>query len=127
MPLLGTSSAERCPLPRHCLFQAVAHYGAKCGLAALAFIALASPLFAADPDAVAATVGSDRIRAGEVQRLAAKATRGKKFDAESVRILQAQVLEEVISRRLVLAYARRTGETPSDAELAALCGTPQVA
>jgi parvulin-like peptidyl-prolyl isomerase len=91
-------------------------------VALLTFTALllaASPLFAADPDAVAATVGSDRIRAGEVQRLAAKATRGKKFDAESVRILQAQVLEEVISRRLVLAYARRTGETPSDAELAA--------
>ncbi len=27
VPLLGTSSAKRNPLPGHCLFQAVAHFG----------------------------------------------------------------------------------------------------
>jgi parvulin-like peptidyl-prolyl isomerase len=97
----------------------VAHGGKHCGLAALVFIVLTSALFAADPDAVVASVGNDHIRAREVQRLAAKATRGKKFDAESVRYLQAQVLEEIISRRLVLAYASRTGETPTEAEIAA--------
>jgi len=32
VPLLGTSSAGRNPLPRHCLFQAVAHGRAKRGL-----------------------------------------------------------------------------------------------
>jgi hypothetical protein len=34
VPLLGTSSAERNLLPRHCLFQAVAHGGEKCKPAA---------------------------------------------------------------------------------------------
>jgi hypothetical protein len=32
VPQLGTSSAGRKPLPRHCLFQAVAHRREKCGL-----------------------------------------------------------------------------------------------
>jgi hypothetical protein len=32
VPLLGTSSADRNPLPGHCLCQAVAHGGEKCGL-----------------------------------------------------------------------------------------------
>ena len=31
VPLLRRSSEERNPLPRHCLFQAVAHCGEKCG------------------------------------------------------------------------------------------------
>ena len=34
VPLLGTSSAERNPGTQHCLFQAVAHRGEKCGLTA---------------------------------------------------------------------------------------------
>ncbi len=81
-------------------------------------IAAGSPLFAADPAAVVATVGGDPIRAAEVERLVAKATRGKKLDSASLRFLQAQALEEIIARRLVLAYARRAGEAPTGAELA---------
>ena len=88
-------------------------------LTALTLVFLAIPAFAADPDAIAATVGNDQIRAGEVQRLAAKATRGKKLGADSMRVIQAQTLEEIIARRLVLAYASRRSEAPSDTELAA--------
>jgi len=49
----------------------------------------------------------------------AKATRGKKPDPDSLRFLQAQSLEEIVARRLVLAYARRIGESPTAAEMAA--------
>jgi len=85
----------------------------------MALIAAASCVRAADPNAVVATVGSDPVRAGEVQRLVAKATRGKKVDSDSLRFLQAEALEEIIARRLVLAYARRMGDTPAEDELAA--------
>ncbi|MGB7734406.1 MAG: peptidylprolyl isomerase [Thermoguttaceae bacterium] len=87
-------------------------------LAALMFLAAVSSASAADPNAVVATVGSDPVRAGELQRLVAKATRGKKVDSDSLRFLQAQALEEIIARRLVLAYARRMGEMPAEDELA---------
>jgi parvulin-like peptidyl-prolyl isomerase len=70
-------------------------------------------------DAVVATVGDEAIRAGEVDRLLAKATRGKKPAGESRRLLQAQLLEEIIARRLVLAYAQRTGQAATTAEMAA--------
>ncbi len=85
----------------------------------MALVAAASGILAADPGAVVATVGRDPIRAGEVERLVAKATRGKKLDADSLRFLQAEALDEIIARRLVLAYARRMGEMPSEHELAA--------
>ena len=39
VPLLGTSSAERDLLPRHCLFQAVAHSDGKRGLATVLLLA----------------------------------------------------------------------------------------
>ncbi len=74
---------------------------------------------AVSSDAVVATVGDEAIRAGEVERLLAKATRGKRPAGESRRLLQAQLLEEIIARRLVLAYARRTGQAATTAEMAA--------
>ncbi len=77
----------------------------------LACVAVVQTVSAADREAVVATVGSDPIRAGEVERLVAKATRGKRLDPDRLRFLQAQSLEEIVARRLVLAYARRTGET----------------
>ena len=70
-------------------------------------------------EAVVATVGDEAIRAGEVERLMAKATQGKKPEPDSLRFLQAQLLEEIIARRLVLAYAQRTGEAATAAEMAA--------
>lgn len=88
-------------------------------LVVLACAAVVQTVSAADHEAVVATVGSDPIRAGEVERLVAKALRGKRLDSDRLRFLQAQTIEELVARRLVLAYARRTGETASDEELAA--------
>jgi hypothetical protein len=46
VPLLGTSSADRNPLPQHCLFQAVAHRDEQCGPAKCkAFFGCGLPLF----------------------------------------------------------------------------------
>ena len=83
-------------------------------LAALACMAAARAVAAEDRQAVVATVGGDPIRAGEVARRVAKATRGKKPDADALRFLQAESLEEIIAWRLVLAYSRRVGEAPTE-------------
>jgi parvulin-like peptidyl-prolyl isomerase len=66
-----------------------------------------------------ATVGEDPIRAGEVARLVTKVTRGQPATPAALSILQAQTLEEIIDRRLVLAYARRKDEAPTDEQLQA--------
>ena len=68
-------------------------------------------------DAVAANVGDDPIYAAEVGRMLAKATGGKPVNAAAQPFIRAEVLEEIISRRLVLAYARRSGTAASPAEL----------
>ena len=47
----------------------------------------------------------------------AKATGGKPVNAAAQPFLKAEVLEEIVSRRLVLAYARRSGTAASAAEL----------
>ena len=49
----------------------------------------------------------------------AKATRGKNARARLLAIPSGQSLDEIVARRLVLAYARRIGETPTEAEFAA--------
>ncbi len=68
--------------------------------------------------AVAATVGDDPIAVAEAQRLLDLVFRDKKPAGEGLRVAQAQVLEEIVNRRLVLAYARRTGDAPGEEELA---------
>jgi len=98
---------------------AVSHAPPAILLVALTFIVAASPLSAADREAVVATVGNEPIRAGEVERLVAKAMRAKKLDPDSLRFLQAQALDEIVARRLVLAYARRIGQSPTAVEIAA--------
>ena len=69
------------------------------------------------PGAVVATVGDDPIRAGEVRRILAKATGGKAVNPAAQAFLQAQALEEIVDRRLVLAYAQRTGSAATAAEI----------
>jgi parvulin-like peptidyl-prolyl isomerase len=91
----------------------------KLFLASLVCVALVRPVAAADPNAVVATVGDEPIRSGEVERLLAKATRGKKTDPAALQFLRSRLLEEIIARRLVLAYARRNGEEATAEELAA--------
>lgn len=66
---------------------------------------------------VAATVGQEPVQVAEVDRLAAIATRGQSVADWAMPVVRAQVLEEIIARRLVLAYARRTGAAATEAEI----------
>jgi parvulin-like peptidyl-prolyl isomerase len=79
---------------------------------------------APDPQAarsgvVAATVGEEPIDASEVARLLKAATRERKVSPAALPVLQAQALAEIVDRRLVLAYARRTREYPKAEEIGA--------
>ena len=69
--------------------------------------------------AVAATVGDDPVEVAEAQRMFDLVFHNKKKrSADLLAMAQAQVLEEIVNRRLVLAYARRVGEAPGAEELA---------
>jgi parvulin-like peptidyl-prolyl isomerase len=46
-----------------------------------------------------------------------KAARGKRLSPDSLQLLRAQLLEEVVSRRLVLAYAKHNNEAASEKEI----------
>jgi parvulin-like peptidyl-prolyl isomerase len=66
---------------------------------------------------VVATVGGEPVFAQDVERLLRKATRGQEPSEASLPVFQAQVLAEIVDRRLVLAYARRTQSGPSESEV----------
>ena len=70
-----------------------------------------------EQNVVIATVGGEAIYAGDAQRLLGKVIAGQGEDPAAWPILQAQALSEIIDRRLVLAYARRTKSGPTDAEV----------
>ncbi len=78
-----------------------------------------APSAAAD-NVVVATVGGEPVYAKEVSRLLGVVVRGKPVNPQALATLQAQTLEEIVDRRLVLAYARRTnrGATPAEIEAA---------
>ena len=67
---------------------------------------------------MAATVGDDPIEVAEAQRMMDGIFHDKKPAGDLLPMAQAQVLEEIVNRRLVLAYARRAGDVPSAEELA---------
>jgi parvulin-like peptidyl-prolyl isomerase len=67
---------------------------------------------------VAATVGDDPIEVAEAQRMMASILHDRKPAGDLLPLARAQVLEEIVKQRLVLAYARRVGDTPSDEDLA---------
>ncbi|MBN2475619.1 MAG: peptidylprolyl isomerase [Pirellulales bacterium] len=73
---------------------------------------------AADNHAVVATVDNEPITAGEVDRWFQRVTRGQDVNPAAVPLLRAQVLSEIVDRRLVLAYARRmqSGATSTEVE-----------
>jgi parvulin-like peptidyl-prolyl isomerase len=70
-------------------------------------------------DAVVAIVGGEPVLRSEVERLLETAVRGQEVDPAALPVFQARVLSELIDRRLVLAYARRTNSAPSEAEIEA--------
>ena len=88
---------------------------------AIAVMMLAGAEGASDskPTATVATVGDEPIKAAEARKLVAEITRGRKVREELMPHVQAQVLEELIARRLVLAYARRTGAAATEEEIKA--------
>lgn len=69
--------------------------------------------------AVVATVGDEPIRQRDVERLLRKAAGQKRINPAALPVLQAQVLREIVNRRLVLAYARRMGEGPDSGQVEA--------
>jgi parvulin-like peptidyl-prolyl isomerase len=89
---------------------------------ALSFVAIAilplcrpAALAATAPDTTIATVGGEPIHAEEANLLLAKVTRGKKIAPEALPYAKAQVLEELIARRLILAHGQRSGAAPDEA------------
>ncbi len=88
-------------------------------LAALLFAVPSLRAAASPPDpAIAARVGDDPVEVAEVQRMMDLVFHDKKPSGELLAMSQAQVLEEIVNRRLVIAYARRAGDLPGERELA---------
>jgi peptidyl-prolyl cis-trans isomerase C len=71
---------------------------------------------AAEP-AVVAMVDGEPIHLSEVERLVEKAARPEEITPAALPVLQAQALSELIDRRLVLAYAKRTDSGATAAEV----------
>jgi len=68
-------------------------------------------------EVVVATVGDDVILARDVDRLLSLVLREQEVDPAVLPLFQAQTLSEIVDRRLVLAYARRTKSAPNEAEI----------
>ena len=64
-----------------------------------------------------AKVDGEPIFAAEAQRLLDRATRAQKVGPAALPPMQAQVLSEIIDRRLVLAYAQQTKAAQTQAEI----------
>ncbi|MGA2254386.1 MAG: peptidylprolyl isomerase [Thermoguttaceae bacterium] len=88
----------------------------------IAILSIAAPAFAqrepAGESAIAATVGDDPVEVAEAQRMMDSISSDKKPTGDLRPIAQALMLEEIVNRRLVLAYARRVGDAPNAEELA---------
>ena len=66
---------------------------------------------------IAAVIDDEPIYAEEVIRLMNKVARGRDVNPAALPLLQARTLQEIIDRRLVLAYARRIKSTPTTKEV----------
>jgi len=69
------------------------------------------------PGDVAALVDGRPILVREVQRMVRRAVGQAEVDPGAQALLQAQALDQLVKRRLVLAYARQTGSGASTAEV----------
>jgi parvulin-like peptidyl-prolyl isomerase len=93
---------------------------APCLLAGILALGAAAPkegLLPLEPEVVVAFVGGEPIRTGELNRRLAAAFKAKKYDRDVLPILQAQVLADLVDRRLAMAYARRTQSGASEEEV----------
>jgi peptidyl-prolyl cis-trans isomerase C len=75
---------------------------------------LATPLRAEDASPVAATVEGDPIRVGEVQRSIAVALQGRKLGGAQLAAAQAQMLEQLVERRIVQHYLNKNKQAADD-------------
>jgi parvulin-like peptidyl-prolyl isomerase len=66
---------------------------------------------------VVATVDDEPIYASDITRVLNKVVRGHDVNPAASELMKAQILEEIVDRRLVLAYARRTGCAPKTEEV----------
>lgn len=71
----------------------------------------------ADKDPVVATVDGRPILKSEVDRLLAKVTGSKDVNPAALPLLRAALLGEIVDRRLVMAYARRTKSAAEPAQV----------
>jgi parvulin-like peptidyl-prolyl isomerase len=94
----------------------------------LSYVALSAPLAAAD-DVLVAAVGDDPIYARHVDQVLEQITGDGQVNPAVLPVVKAQVLAEIIDRRLVLAYARRTGTgaPPEQVEAALAAMSAQLA
>jgi len=72
---------------------------------------------AAGPDVLVATVGDDPIYARHVDRVLEQVAGSREVNPAVLPVVKAQVLDEIIDHRLVLAYARRTGTGAAPAQI----------
>jgi len=90
------------------------------GMIFLAILAVGQPAraqFAGVQQVEIAKVDGEPVFAAEAQRLLDRATRAQKIGPAALPPMQAQVLAEIIDRRLVLAYARQAKAAPTQAEI----------
>ncbi len=73
----------------------------------------------AEQDVVVATVDGEPILASHVDRLLERTVQGREVHPAILPPIQAQALSEIVDRRLVLAYARRTKSGASRPEIEA--------
>ncbi len=102
---------------------------AALSLAIAAVLATASASLAAEcaaigaapntADVVIAVIDDQPIYQAEAQRLLQQVLGGQPVDPAVLPVIKAQVLAEIVDRRLVLAYAREAGQLPPAAEIAA--------
>ena len=72
---------------------------------------------ASEEDTVVATVGAESIHESDVQRMLRKVTGSKQVNPSALPKLRAEVLQQLVDRRLLLAYAQRTNSGAAPAEI----------
>jgi len=83
----------------------------------IAFPATAQDKPLADEKLLAATVGDEPIYVGDARRALKAIVGHREINPAALPTLKARALEEIVSRRLILAYARRTASGATDEQV----------